>query len=99
MSNITGELSAEFNRLLELTAENRQISEGNLKEWGRRLNEIKSEGKIAHEQVITNINRIVSFTQDFISSAMNEECKKVDSVINSFRFYGSLGMVEILKFG
>merc|ERR1711976_615807 len=39
------------------------------------------------DQVNQQINRIVSFTQDFISSAMNEECKKVDSIINGFRFY------------
>ena len=87
VSNITNELSANFNRLLELTSENQQIASGNLKELNRRLEEIKKEGKISIDQVNQQINRIVSFTQDFISSAMNEECKKVDSIINGFRFY------------
>jgi len=87
VSNITGELSANFNRLLELTSENQQIASGNLKELTRRLAEIKNEGQISQDQVHQQIKRIVSFTQDFISSAMNEECKKVDSIINKFRYF------------
>lgn len=99
VSNVTGEFSANFGRLLELTTENHHVASGNLKELNRRYDSIEYEAKILGEQFQTQVSRIVSFTQDFISSAMNEECKKVDYIINSFQFFFNDGDAEsVLKY-